>query len=506
MFARVKTVAFCGITAELINVEVHIFSGLPSFNIVGLANKAVSEAKERVKSALLMMGVSLPAKKITVNLSPANIYKDGNHYDLAIAIGILCALGVLNQEQIEKFIFLGELSLNGDLNPIYGILCAGNFAFLNELGLAFPLSNEEESTFINTAVPLIASHSLKNLMQILSGELFYERSFKYNPKQQEFSKDFKDVKGQKQAKRAFEIASIGGHDVLMIGRPGSGKSMLAERMPSILSSPNSEELLEISIINSISGNTENITDAKRPFRSPHHSSSMVSLIGGGRTVKPGEITLAHNGILFLDEFAEFPSFVLDALRTPMETNEVHIARAEGHVTFPCKFQLIAAMNPCKCGYLGDAKKECSKVPLCGENYMQKVSGPILERIDIHISVNPAFQNSALSFEKTEEESSKTILERVKNVKKFITEERGQNEFSNSKIPSSRLEEFCNLTEDVIQILNSASEKFHFSLRELHKVIKVSRTIADMEFSKEIMKKHILEALNYRSSSSKSALN
>jgi magnesium chelatase family protein len=413
MFARVKTVAFCGITAELINVEVHIFAGLPSFTIVGLANKTVSEAKERVKSALLMMGLSLPAKKITINLSPADIYKEGNHYDLSIAIGVLCAMGILNQENIEKLIFLGELSLNGDINPIYGVLATGNFALSKGLGVAFPISNIEESSFISQEVNLIAVQSLKELVQILNGDRPPEILKKQEIKKVEFTKDFKDVKGQKHAKRAFEIASIGGHDLLMIGRPGSGKSMLAERFPSILPPLDANELLEISIINSISGNTANIMDAKRPFRSPHHSSSMVSLIGGGRVVKPGEITLAHNGVLFLDEFAEFPSFVLDALRTPMETNQVHIARAEGHVSFPCKFQLIGAMNPCKCGYLGDVKKECTKVPICGETYTQKVSGPILERIDIHLYVNPEFETQNFTFEKTEDESSSKIRERVR---------------------------------------------------------------------------------------------
>jgi magnesium chelatase family protein len=497
MFARVKTVAFFGIRAELINVEVHIFAGLPGFVIVGLANKAVSEAKERVKSALLMMGFSLPAKKITVNLSPTNLYKEGNHYDLSIAIGVLVAMGVLNQEEIEKFIFLGELSLNGDVNSVYGVLAAGNFASLNNLGIVFPKANEEESTFISNDVNLIAATSLKELIDFLNCKKFYERR-KFDTKIDfTFSKDFKDVKGQKHAKRALEIASIGGHDLLMIGRPGSGKSMLAERMPSILPPPDANELLEISVINSISGNFTSITDVKRPFRSPHHSSSMVALIGGGRMVKPGEITLAHNGILFLDEFAEFPSFVLEALRTPMETNEVHIARAEGHVSFPCKFQLIGAMNPCKCGYLGDVKKECYKVPLCGESYMQKVSGPIMERIDIHLTVNPSFENPMLAFESTEEESSKTIRERVIKIRDFIKNERMQKDFTNSNIPSSELEKYCLLNNETKEILNKASMKFHLSLRECHKIIKVSRTIADMEFTHQIQRNHVLEAITYR---------
>ncbi len=500
MFSRVKTVAFSGIKAELISVEVHIFSGLPTFVIVGLANKAVSEAKERVKSALLMMGIAMPAKKITVNLSPANIYKEGNHYDLSIAIGILTAMGILSQDLVEKFIFLGELSLNGELNPVYGVLATGFFASKHSLGLVFPRANQNEGTFVAKDVKLIASQSIKELTDILNEKCIYiEPEKSIIEVKNSFDKDFKDVKGQRQVKRALEIASIGEHDVLMVGRPGSGKSMLAERMPSILASPTSTELLEISIINSISGNFASIEGVKKPFRSPHHSSSMVSLIGGGKTVKPGEITLAHNGILFLDEFAEFPSFVLDALRTPMETSEVHIARAEGHISFPCKFQLIAAMNPCKCGYLGDSKKECSKVPLCGETYMQKISGPILERIDMHIAVNPSFENPILAFNsKTEEENSDAIRSRVIEVKHFIGVDRGQVGFANSKIPSSQLDKYCKLTEDILDILNQAILKFHLSLRESHKIIKIARTIADMEFSYDIKKHHFLEAISYRS--------
>ena len=498
MFARVKTVAFAGITANLINVEVHIFAGLPSFIIVGLANKAVSEAKERVKSALLMMGFSLPAKKITINLSPANLYKEGNHYDLSIAIGILTAMGYLDREKIEKFIFLGELSLNGEIKSVCGCLAGGHFALNNSLGIVFPIENQDEGSFISNDIEKISSSSLKELVDILNEKLPYiKQEVKRYVSTNSFEKDFKDVKGQKEAKRAFEIASIGGHDILMIGRPGSGKSMLAERMPSILPPPDANELLEISIINSVSGDFSKITDIKKPFRSPHHSSSMVSLIGGGKTVKPGEITLAHNGILFLDEFAEFPSFVLDALRTPMETNQVHIARADGHITFPCKFQLIGAMNPCKCGYLGDDKKECSKVPLCGENYKQKISGPILERIDIHLNVNPSFENPMLSFNTAEEEPSSVIRDRVINVLNFIKLERKQTKFQNAKIPSFELENYCPLSTEILDILNKASIKFHLSLRETHKIIKIARTIADMEFSFSIQKQHIFEALSYR---------
>lgn len=499
MFARVKTVAFSGLIPAFINIEVHIANGLPGFLIVGLANKAVSEAKERVKSALQTIGISIPAKKITINLSPANIYKEGNHYDLGIALGILCAIEMIQQQDLENTVIMGELSLNGDIKKVNGILSGAYFANENKMNIICPKENLKEAMFASSYTNIIAENNILDVIQILNNskqksDIIISNS---DSKSQKSYKDFKDVRGQMHAKYAFEVASIGRHGMLMIGRPGSGKSMLAERLPSILPPLSSKELLEVSMIKSMSGINVEADLNERPFRSPHHSSSMVSLIGGGRNVKPGEVTLAHNGVLFLDEFAEFPSFVLDALRQPMETNEVNIARAEGHVCFPCNFQIIAAMNPCKCGYLGDAKKECSRVPLCGEMYLQKISGPILERIDIHINVNPSINRKFFEFEDVEEESSLVIKERVLKVRDFISNERGQKDFDNADIPIARFDEFCKLASKDLTFLNDVAEKFNLSLRQCHKIIRLARTIADMDFKYNIETSHLIKALSFR---------
>lgn len=500
MFARVKTVAFVGIEAVFTNIEANLLSGIPSFTIVGLANRSVCESRERVRSALNMCGFTLPPKRIVINLSPADIQKDGNHYDLGIAMAILICMGVIEPEFVEDFIFIGELSLNGDINYVNGSLPTAILANSSNLGVVCGDENVPEVSFAGEGTKIISSSNLSSLIQNIKLKKFsavVEASI-LNHFGESLVKDFSDVRGQKQAKRALEIASIGGHNILMIGRPGSGKSMLAERFAGIMPPLSTKEMLEVSIINSISGSfNKDKLSMKRPFRSPHHSSSMVALIGGGKTIKPGEISLAHNGVLFLDEFAEFPTFALDALREPMETNQVNIARAEGHVSFPCKFQLIAAMNPCKCGYLGDEKKECNRVPFCGESYIKKISGPILERIDIHINVNPTFDMEGFSVSyNSNEETSIDILQRIIKIRKFISS-RGQDEFLNAKIPISMLSKFCKLQPDTESLLNVAANKFHFSMREYHKIIKLARTIADSDFKEEIQKDHILESLQFR---------
>jgi len=493
MFAKIRTVSFIGLDVKAIEVQVHITRGMPMFAIVGLANKSVSEAKERVRSAIASSGFQFPQSRITVNLAPADVIKDGSHYDLPIAIGILASIGVLEKQKIESKIIIGELSLDGNLNKIGGLLPVALYAKNNNLGIITPFDSASEALFVDPNLPIIPAKNLSELIAILQGfedpqlpaPILIESTVKN-------AGDFSDVKGQEHAKRALEIAASGGHNILMKGMPGSGKSMLAKRIITIMPELTLEEMLAIGTINSIS-NSEFTISTQIPFRSPHHSASTPSIVGGGRKAKPGEITLAHKGVLFLDEFAEYPSNVLESLRQPMETKEVTIARAESHITYPADFLLIAAMNPCKCGYLGDANKECSKVPLCAEDYTRKISGPIMERIDIHVTVNP---NTANIFGNEKSENSAQIKERVLKAR-AVQEKRFGTKKTNSVMINSEIEQFCKLNEECEKIIQTAMTKFGLSIRQYHKILKISRTIADLSHSQNIEKPHLMEALGFR---------
>lgn len=505
MFARIKTVAFNGIEAEDVDVQVHFATGQPGLSIVGLANKSVVEARDRIRSALSFMGLSLPPKRITINLAPADIQKDGNHYDLPIALGILICMGILDQSTIEKYVCLGELSLDGKLNYVSGVLPASIHALSRNLGMICPEESGSEAVCAGEELDVIAADSLMSLINffaerqniarpelvILSGEseVLNHQAF-----------DMKDVRGQKTAKRALKIAAAGGHNVLMVGLPGSGKSMLAQRFITILPPLEIHEMLEVSMIASISGNLKKHKISNvRPFRSPHHSCSMPSMVGGGRFAKPGEISLAHNGVLFLDEFAEFPRQVLDSLRQPMEVGKISIARVDKHVTYPAKFQLIAAMNPCKCGYLGDTAKECSKVPFCGAEYKQKISGPILERIDIHLDVNPVVYIGNNKIDDIVEESSQQMLDEVVRVRKLQSARFENQNTLNRDMNGDQLQMFCKLDAESTEIIEKFVSRFNISMREYHKILRVSRTIADLDEVVDIKKNHLLEAFQYRSS-------
>jgi len=500
MVAKIKTFSFAGIDAIPVNVQVKISSGLPSFSIVGLPDKAVGESKERVRAAISSTGLSWPHQKITVNLAPADLQKEGSHFDLAIAMAIIVEMGVITNDKIENFFVLGELSLDGGINPIGGVISAAVTANQHNCGLICPIENGQEASWAGE-LKIITSHNLLNLISNFKSEnlIFYkgkERKIietKYP--------DLSEVKGHETAKRALEVAAAGGHNILMIGPPGSGKSMLASRLPGILPQPELEEILEINMIASISGRIiDGNLIANRPYRDPHHSCSVAAMVGGGAKAKPGEISLASNGVLFLDELAEFPRQVLDSLRQPLENGNVTISRVNSHVNYPANFQLVAAMNPCRCGYLGYANKECKKSPHCGEEYKNKISGPLLDRIDIIINVS---QVNIFHHQSRITEGSKEILARVKFARQ-IQKKRYQSEIMmqnlpkiNGKINGDILEKFCKLSEEGRKILENSVNKMNSSMRGITRILRVARTIADLENSQNITNNHLLEAISYR---------
>ncbi|MBM5783058.1 MAG: YifB family Mg chelatase-like AAA ATPase [Pelagibacterales bacterium] len=504
MVATIKTFAFLGVDVVEVSVQVKISEGIANFAIVGLPDKAVGESKERVRAAISSIGLSWPYKKITVNLAPADLQKEGGHFDLPIALGILIEMGILEQKAVDNFFVLGELSLDGSINSINGTISASIGANERNCGIICPQVNGKEAAWAGD-LEILAAPNLIALINHFKGEQFLSRPENNKNFEEIFYPDLSDIKGQEGAKRALEIAAAGGHNILFIGPPGTGKSMLSSRLPGILPPPTLEEILEINMIHSISGN---IVDGKlvtsRPYREPHHSCSMPAMIGGGTKAKPGEVSLAHNGILFLDELAEFSRQVLDSLRQPLESGNVSVSRVNSRITYPASFQLVTAMNPCRCGFLGDANRECKKAPNCGEDYKNKISGPLLDRIDIAINVPQVdIFASNLSEENYKSESSKEIAIRVSKARK-VQEERYKNEESmqnlpklNSKINGKTLEKFTKLDDDCRKILQKSVEKMATSMRGITRILRVARTIADLEMSEDINQNHLLEAISYR---------
>lgn len=497
MVATSYTVAFEGVEARLVEVQCAVTPGIPSFAIVGLADKAVSEARERVRAALTTMSIALPSKRITVNLSPADLPKEGSHFDLPIAVALLAALEIIPHEDASRTVALGELSLDGTLVPVIGALPAAMTAAQHERMLLCPSACGAEAAWVGSA-EVIGARSLSEVIRHYTGAQTLSPSEPGEVQRDPSVRDLRDVKGQERAKRALEIAAAGRHHLMMVGSPGSGKSMLAARMPGILPPLSPAEALETSMIHSLSGLIEEGGISRtRPFREPHHTASIAAIVGGGRGAKPGEISLAHNGVLFMDEFPEFPRAVLETLRQPIETGEVVVARANAHIRYPCRFLLVAAANPCKCGYLSDPARACARVPQCGEDYLGRISGPLMDRIDLRVEVPPvAF--SDLDLPETGASSAQVAnrvgAARQRQADRYADHERLR---LNADVEGRMLEEVATPDPEGRALLSKVAERFGLSARGYHRVLRVARTIADLDDSEPVRRNHVAEAVSYR---------
>ncbi len=496
MVALVRTVAYLGLEARGVEVQCQIAPGLPRFNLVGLPDKAVNESRERVNAALAAMGLSLPPKRITINLSPADLPKEGSHYDLPIALALLAAMGVTDAEQLADYIAVGELALDGRVVPTPGVLLAAIHASGADLGLICPAAQGSEARWAS-GIPVLAAPDLVSLLNHLKGVQTLPAPEPGVAEPPAKGPDLKQVKGQETAKRALEIAAAGGHNLLMSGPPGAGKSLLASCLPGILPDLTAAEALETSMVASVAGLLEDGRISRaRPFRAPHHSASMAALTGGGLKVKPGEVSLAHLGVLFLDELPEFQRAVLDSLRQPLETGEVTVARANAHVTFPARVQLIAAMNPCRCGYLGDPALACSRAPRCAADYQSKVSGPLLDRIDLHVEVDPV--SAADLALPPPAEGSAEVAARVAAARAVQTARlTGTKRRTNAELDGDLLEMHATPDEAGRKLLMQAAEAMRLSARGYTRILRVARTIADLAGSDGISRIHVAEALSYR---------
>jgi magnesium chelatase family protein len=491
--ARIQSFAFSGIEAVPVEVQVQIAPGLPAFLVVGLPDKAVGEARERVRAALTAMGLSLPPKRVLINLAPADLLKEGSHFDLPIALAVLAAMDVLPREEMGEFAALGELSLDGRLNPVTGVLPAAMAASARGLGLICPGGQGGEAAWAGVQFPVLAAPDLLALVNHFRGSQVLSPPEAAGLAEAPPVPDLADVRGMETSRRALEIAAAGGHNLLLVGPPGSGKSMLAARLPGLLPDLSPVEALEVSTVHSVAGMLDGGRLLMRPpFREPHHSASQAALAGGGQRARPGEVSLAHRGVLFLDELPEFPRAALEALRAPMEAGRTTVARAAAHVTYPARFQLVAAMNPCRCGHLGDAARECGRAPRCGQDYQARISGPLLDRIDLTVEVQPILP-SDLSRAPPGEPSA-AVAARVARARAAQRARYGEGgAATNAEADATKLE----MDADARALAEHAADRLRLSARGFTRTLRVARSIADLAGAPTIRRADVAEALAYR---------